>query len=99
MEKNIFGLASPPTREVSHPGRKVAVSTTVAETSLSINDIVNVVDPNFSKHKVYNTQLCVESLLVSPITKKVLVRVGRAGCTQPGKCFRLYTERSFQNDL
>ena len=26
-------------------------------------------------------------------------RAGRAGRTQPGKCFRLYTENSFQNDL
>ena len=26
-------------------------------------------------------------------------RAGRAGRTRPGKCFRLYTERSFADDL
>lgn len=26
-------------------------------------------------------------------------RAGRAGRTQPGKCFRLYTEASFKKDL
>ena len=41
-----------------------------------------------------------ESLLVSPISKaSAHQRLGRAGRTQPGKCFRLYTEKSFQNDL
>nr|KYP56154.1 putative pre-mRNA-splicing factor ATP-dependent RNA helicase [Cajanus cajan] len=42
----------------------------------------------------------VESLLVSPISKaSAHQRSGRAGRTQPGKCFRLYTEKSFNNDL
>ena len=38
--------------------------------------------------------------MVSPISKaSAHQRSGRAGRTQPGKCFRLYTEKSFQNDL
>jgi pre-mRNA-splicing factor ATP-dependent RNA helicase DHX15/PRP43 len=37
---------------------------------------------------------------VSPISKaSAHQRSGRAGRTQPGKCFRLYTETSFNNDL
>ena len=41
-----------------------------------------------------------ESLLVSPISQaSAQQRAGRAGRTQPGKCFRLYTERSFQDEL
>ncbi len=41
-----------------------------------------------------------ESLLVSPISKaSAQQRTGRAGRTRPGKCFRLYTEDSFLNDL
>ena len=41
-----------------------------------------------------------ESLLVSPISQaSAQQRAGRAGRTKPGKCFRLYTEKSFQNDL
>lgn len=59
-----------------------------------------VVDPGLSKQKVYNPRLRVESLLVSPISKaSCKQRSGRAGRTRPGKCYRLFTERSFNNDL
>ncbi|KAF8970959.1 P-loop containing nucleoside triphosphate hydrolase protein [Flammula alnicola] len=82
------------------PGRKVVVSTNIAETSLTIDGIVYVVDPGFSKQKVYNPRIRVESLLVSPISKaSAQQRAGRAGRTRPGKCFRLYTEKDFMNEL
>jgi pre-mRNA-splicing factor ATP-dependent RNA helicase DHX15/PRP43 len=59
-----------------------------------------VIDPGFSKQKVYNPRIRVESLLVSPISRaSAHQRAGRAGRTQPGKCFRLYTEPSFKKDL
>ncbi|KAG2112206.1 P-loop containing nucleoside triphosphate hydrolase protein, partial [Suillus discolor] len=75
------------------PGRKVVVSTNIAESSLTIDGIVYVVDPGFSKQKVYNPSTRVESLLVSLISKEsAQQRAGRAGQTRPGKCFRLYTE-------
>ncbi|KNE62551.1 hypothetical protein AMAG_07759 [Allomyces macrogynus ATCC 38327] len=81
-------------------GRKVVVSTNIAETSLTIDGIVYVVDPGFSKQKVYNPRIRVESLLVSPISQAAArQRAGRAGRTRPGKCFRLYTEESFDKDL
>ena len=42
----------------------------------------------------------VESLLVSPISKaSAKQRAGRAGRTKPGKCFRLYTEQSYNEEL
>jgi pre-mRNA-splicing factor ATP-dependent RNA helicase DHX15/PRP43 len=67
---------------------------------LTIDGIVYVVDPGFSKQKVYNPRIRVESLLVSPISRaSAKQRAGRAGRTQPGKCFRLYTEKSFHEDL
>ncbi|KAF4583901.1 DEAH-box ATP-dependent RNA helicase prp43 [Pleurotus pulmonarius] len=82
------------------PGRKVVVSTNIAETSLTIDGIVYVVDPGFSKQKVYNPRIRVESLLVSPISKaSAQQRAGRAGRTRPGKCFRLYTEKDFMSQL
>ncbi|RHN67118.1 putative RNA helicase [Medicago truncatula] len=100
MQHRIFEPAPPPVREGGLPGRKILVSTNIAETSLTINGIVYVVDPGLAKQKVYNPRARVESLLVSPISKASAVqRSGRAGRTQPGKCFRLYTERSFNNDL
>ena len=41
-----------------------------------------------------------ESLLVSPISKaSAQQRAGRAGRTRPGKCFRLYTEKAFKNEM
>jgi pre-mRNA-splicing factor ATP-dependent RNA helicase DHX15/PRP43 len=61
---------------------------------------VYVVDPGFSKQKVYNPRIRVESLLVSPVSKaSASQRAGRAGRTQPGKCFRLYTEKAFKTEL
>ena len=54
----------------------------------------------FSKQKVYNPRIRVESLLVSPISRaSARQRSGRAGRTRPGKCFRLYTEQSYHEDL
>ena len=80
--------------------RKVIVSTNIAETSLTIDGVVFVIDPGFSKQKVYNPRIKVESLLVSPISKaSAQQRAGRAGRTRPGKCFRLYTERTFNADM
>lgn len=82
------------------PGRKIVISTNIAETSLTIDGIVYVVDPGFSKQKVYNPRIRVESLLVSPISKaSAQQRAGRAGRTRPGKCFRLYTEKDFMSEL
>ncbi|XP_058083127.1 probable pre-mRNA-splicing factor ATP-dependent RNA helicase DEAH2 isoform X4 [Magnolia sinica] len=100
MQQKIFEPAPPPLKEDGPPGRKIVVSTNIAETSLTIDGIVYVIDPGFAKQKVYNPRVRVESLLVSPISKaSAHQRSGRAGRTQPGKCFRLYTEKSFNNDL
>nr|GLL42531.1 hypothetical protein GOBAR_AA03629 [Ipomoea trifida] len=100
MQQKIFEAAPPPLVEGGPPGRKVVVSTNIAETSLTIDGIVYVIDPGFAKQKVYNPRVRVESLLVSPISKaSAHQRSGRAGRTQPGKCYRLYTEKSFHNDL
>jgi pre-mRNA-splicing factor ATP-dependent RNA helicase DHX15/PRP43 len=100
QQKYIFNQAPPPRVPGGPPGRKVVISTNIAETSLTIDGIVYVVDPGFSKQKVYNPRVRVESLLVSPISRaSARQRAGRAGRTRPGKCFRLYTEKSFHEDL
>lgn len=99
-QQEIFNDAPGPITPGGPPGRKIVVSTNIAETSLTIDGIVYVVDPGFSKQKVYNPRIRVESLLVSPISQaSASQRMGRAGRTRPGKCFRLYTEKSFQNEL
>ncbi|KAJ6102525.1 Pre-mRNA-splicing factor ATP-dependent RNA helicase PRP43 [Penicillium sp. IBT 16267x] len=100
MQQRIFEPAPPPLRPGGRPGRKVIISTNIAETSLTIDGIVYVVDPGFSKQKIYNPRIRVESLLVSPISKaSAQQRAGRAGRTRPGKCFRLYTEDAFKKEL
>ncbi|RQM08794.1 hypothetical protein DH86_00002946 [Scytalidium sp. 3C] len=100
QQQKIFEPAPPPRKKGGRPGRKVIVSTNIAETSLTIDGIVYVVDPGFSKQKVYNPRIRVESLLVSPISKaSAQQRAGRAGRTRPGKCFRLYTEAAFKKEL
>ncbi|KAI2498633.1 hypothetical protein MHU86_15867 [Fragilaria crotonensis] len=100
QQRKIFDPAPGPRVPGGPPGRKVVVSTNIAETSITIEGVVYVVDPGFSKQKVYNPRIRVESLLVSPISRaSARQRAGRAGRTRPGKCFRLYTEESFYKDL
>lgn len=100
QQQKIFDKPPPALRKGGRPGRKVIISTNIAETSLTIDGIVYVVDPGFSKQKIYNPRIRVESLLVSPISKaSAQQRAGRAGRTKPGKCFRLYTEKAFKKEL
>ncbi|UYV80077.1 DHX15 [Cordylochernes scorpioides] len=98
-EQKIFEPA-PPKKPNGAIGRKVVVSTNIAETSLTIDGVVFVIDPGFAKQKVYNPRIRVESLLVSAISKaSAQQRAGRAGRTRPGKCFRLYTEKAYKNEM
>eukprot|EP00924_Labyrinthula_sp_SR-Ha-C_P016469 augustus_masked-scaffold_6-processed-gene-4.9-mRNA-1 protein AED:0.11 eAED:0.11 QI:0/0/0/1/1/1/2/0/814 len=86
--------------DVGDGNRKVVLATNIAETSLTIDGIVYVVDSGFSKQKVFNPRARVESLLVTPISQAAAnQRAGRAGRTREGKAFRLYTEKSFNEDL
>ncbi|XP_005178810.2 ATP-dependent RNA helicase DHX15 homolog [Musca domestica] len=99
LQQRIFEPAPPPNANGAI-GRKVVVSTNIAETSLTIDGVVFVIDPGFAKQKVYNPRIRVESLLVSPISKaSAQQRAGRAGRTKPGKCFRLYTEKAYKNEM
>ena len=100
QQQRVFEPPPPPFVPGGPPGRKIIVSTNIAETSLTIDGIVYVVDPGFSKQTTYNARIRVESLLVSPIAKSSAhQRAGRAGRTRPGKCFRLYTEKDFVKEL
>ncbi|KAI4884892.1 hypothetical protein NFI96_013074 [Prochilodus magdalenae] len=77
--------------------RKVVVATNIAETSITINGIVFVIDCAFVKLRAYNPRTAIESLVVTPISKaSAAQRAGRAGRNRPGKCFRLYTEEDFE---
>ncbi|CAA7022960.1 unnamed protein product [Microthlaspi erraticum] len=59
-----------------------------------------VVDPGFAKQNVYNPKQGLESLVITPISQaSAEQRAGRAGRTGPGKCYRLYTESAFRNEM
>jgi pre-mRNA-splicing factor ATP-dependent RNA helicase DHX16 len=93
MQAKIFDPAPP-------GGRKVVLATNIAETSLTIDGIVYVIDTGFVKQTSYNPRTGMESLIVTPCSKAgANQRAGRAGRTCPGKCFRLYTAWSFHNEL
>jgi pre-mRNA-splicing factor ATP-dependent RNA helicase DHX16 len=66
---------------------------------LSIS-LIPVIDTGFNKETSFNAKTGMESLMVMPISQAAAQqRAGRAGRTQPGKCFRLFTAYSFQHEL
>jgi pre-mRNA-splicing factor ATP-dependent RNA helicase DHX38/PRP16 len=83
------------------PGvRKLIVATNIAETSLTVDGIMYVVDAGFSKLKVYNPRMGMDTLQITPISQaNAKQRSGRAGRTGPGKSYHLYTEMAFKNEF
>merc|ERR1712048_631583 len=93
MQTRIFDPAPP-------GSRKVVIATNIAETSLTIDGIFYVVDPGFVKQNVYNAKSSIDQLVVTPISQaQAKQRAGRAGRTGPGKCYRLYTERAYRDEM
>ncbi|KAI0059514.1 P-loop containing nucleoside triphosphate hydrolase protein [Artomyces pyxidatus] len=71
---------------------KIVVATNVAETSITIDDIVYVVDAGKVKETQYDTDSGLTRLVEQWVTRAAArQRRGRAGRTQPGTCFKLYT--------
>ncbi|XP_068084954.1 pre-mRNA-splicing factor ATP-dependent RNA helicase DHX16 [Anabrus simplex] len=93
MQAKIF-LPTPP------GARKVVLATNIAETSLTIDNIIYVIDPGFCKQNNFNSRTGMESLVVVPISKaSANQRAGRAGRVAAGKCFRLYTAWAYKHEL
>ncbi|KAI9819407.1 MAG: hypothetical protein M1832_003969 [Thelocarpon impressellum] len=95
------GLSSEQQMYVFEPApentRKVIVSTNIAEASVTIEGIVYVVDCGFVKLRAYNPTTGFETLTATGVSKaSATQRAGRAGRTRPGKCFRIYTESTYQ---
>jgi ATP-dependent RNA helicase DHX8/PRP22 len=80
--------------------RKCVVATNIAEASLTIDGIYYVVDPGFCKQNAFNAKIGMDSLVVVPCSQaSARQRAGRAGRTGPGKCYRLYTENAYKNEM
>ncbi|XP_062584815.1 pre-mRNA-splicing factor ATP-dependent RNA helicase PRP16-like [Saccostrea cucullata] len=80
--------------------RKCIVATNIAETSLTVDGIMFVVDAGYCKLKVFNPKIGMDALQIFPISQaNANQRSGRAGRTGPGHCYRLYTQRQYKDEL
>ncbi|KAK1403211.1 RNA helicase [Heracleum sosnowskyi] len=71
--------------------RRFIVATNIAETSLTVDGVVYVVDSGYVKQRHYIPSTGMYSLDVVQISRvQADQRAGRAGRTRPGKCYRLY---------
>ena len=77
--------------------RKVIVSTNIAETSVTIDGIVHVIDSGYLKQTFFDPSTGIEQLmLVEHALSGLEQRKGRAGRTASGFCYRLFTEASLK---
>ena len=81
------------------PGkRKVIVATNIAETSVTIDGVVHVIDSGLAKMNFYSPKTFTESLVETPVSKASCnQRRGRAGRTAPGVCYRLYAHKDYDS--
>ncbi|KAI5084872.1 hypothetical protein GOP47_0001041 [Adiantum capillus-veneris] len=80
--------------------RKVVLATNIAETSVTIDDVVYVVDSGKMKEKQYNPALNMNILRVQWTSQaSARQRQGRAGRVRAGFCFRMYTSQVFGSML
>ncbi|KAL7962446.1 P-loop containing nucleoside triphosphate hydrolase protein [Trichoderma compactum] len=90
-QKRVFS-SSPPGK------RKVVVATNVAETSITIDDIVVVIDSGKVKETSFDPQNNMRKLEETWASRAACKqRQGRAGRVQAGKCFKLFTQNLEQN--
>ncbi|KAG8825819.1 hypothetical protein FRC19_010372 [Serendipita sp. 401] len=87
--------------EPTPPGaRKVVLATNIAETSITIDGVVFVIDPGLVKQDSFNPKTGMSSLTIVPCSKaSANQRAGRAGRVGPGKAFRLYTKWAYQHEM
>ncbi|AUX21135.1 ATP-dependent helicase [Sorangium cellulosum] len=72
--------------------RKIILSTNVAETSVTIDGVVAVIDSGLARVAAHAPWSGLPTLRVAPIARaSAAQRAGRAGRTRPGRCLRLYT--------
>ncbi|CAA2986277.1 probable pre-mRNA-splicing factor ATP-dependent RNA helicase DEAH4 isoform X1 [Olea europaea var. sylvestris] len=80
--------------------RRFIVSTNIAETSLTVDGVVYVIDSGYVKQRQYNPSTGMYSLDVVQISKvQANQRSGRAGRTRPGRCYRLYPSMVYEDDF
>lgn len=79
-----------------HTGRRIVLSTNVAETSLTVPGIRYVIDSGFARISRYSIQSKVQRLPIEPISQaSANQRAGRCGRVSNGTCIRLYSEQDY----
>ncbi len=79
-----------------HAGRRIVLSTNVAETSLTVPGIRYVIDPGLVRISRYSYRSKIQRLPVEPISQASAdQRKGRCGRVAEGVCIRLYDEEDF----
>ena len=77
-------------------GRRIILTTNVAETSLTVPNIRYVVDSGLARVKRYSYRNKVEQLQIEPISQAAAnQRAGRCGRVSDGICIRLYSEQDY----
>ena len=88
----------PPRTTIGKIGRKCIIATNIAETSITIDGVVFVIDSGRVKLSSVSKSSHMKSLLPELISQSSATqRAGRAGRTSPGKCYRLYDEAVFDS--
>ncbi|KAL7848001.1 hypothetical protein AOLI_G00227190 [Acnodon oligacanthus] len=78
--------------------RKIVLSTNIAETGVTIPDVVFVIDTGRTKENRYHESSQMSSLVETFVSKaSALQRQGRAGRVRNGFCFRLYPKFRFDS--
>jgi ATP-dependent helicase HrpB len=79
------------------PRRKVILSTNVAETSVTIDGVVAVIDCGLARIAATSPWSGLPAVTLSKISQaSAIQRAGRAGRTRPGRAYRLYTRHDFE---
>ncbi|NQZ51434.1 MAG: ATP-dependent RNA helicase HrpA, partial [Moritella sp.] len=82
----------------NHVGRRIVLSTNVAETSLTVPGIKYVIDPGTARISRYSFRTKVQRLPIEAISQaSANQRMGRCGRVSAGICIRLYSEEDFNN--
>ena len=80
------------------PDRKIVISTNVAESSVTVDGVVYVIESGYELLDKYYPDKMARSLKDEYIAKSAVTqRKGRAGRTQPGVCYHLYTQEQFND--
>ncbi|MGE0307975.1 MAG: ATP-dependent RNA helicase HrpA, partial [Acidimicrobiia bacterium] len=81
-----------------HTGRRIVLSTNVAETSLTVPGVRYVVDAGSARISRYSARLKVQRLPIEAISQASAdQRAGRCGRVAPGVCIRLYSANDFDD--